>query len=154
MSEMMSQFTDPQREAFDRLHDAANGERSTIEKHADGTVTVTYVDRREIVTYVYGVALDGAVRIVSEPKPDPDVTAHLAESMERDHPLDTDGVPTLTASECALLAGTYPTAKTLSIAAVRDHMGDRAPRRCLIHFPHAFHPCPMCRHAAEKGRAA
>jgi hypothetical protein len=81
-----------------------------------------------------------------------DVIEHLTESMEQDHPLDGNGLPTFTASESGLLAGMYPDAKTLAIAAVNDHMGDRPPRR-LVHFPHTFHPCPMCRHAAEQGGA-
>jgi hypothetical protein len=152
-SETMRKFTDEQHAAFDRLDAAAGRERAIMEKHAHGNAGVTYVDRREIVTFVYSVAPNGAVTIVSQPEPDPAAIARLTESMERDHPLDGNGLPTFTASERGLLAGTYPTAKTLAIAAVNDHMGDRVARRRLVHFPHASHPCPMCRHAGEKGGA-
>jgi hypothetical protein len=149
--ESARKFTDEQHAAFARLDAAAGIERSLIEKHNDGTATVTYLNRREIVTFVYSVAADGAVTIANEPEPDPDVIARLTESMEQDHPLDQNGLPAFTASERGLLAGMYPNAKTLAIAAVNDHMGDCAPRRRLVHFPHAFHPCPICRHMAEKG---
>jgi hypothetical protein len=70
---------------------------------------------------------------------------NAAECCEIDHPL-IGHLPSFTSSEIGILGSRYPELSDTRTQAVKDHrLIENGQNGVLLHFPHAFHPCGMCR---------